>query len=374
MKQAFDVVVVGSGIVGLASALAAVQRGFSVAVVERNARPVGASIRNFGFVTITGQRRGKHWQRAMRSRDIWADIAPQAGIEILHSGLYLPAQRDEAYAVGDAFLQTEMGERCRWLNSDEIARRLPYLTDVKGVLYSPHELRVESNVAIDRLANWLEHEKNVTFFRQTNVTAIDAPTVETSRGSLKAQYIVVCPGNDFTSLYPEVIAEANLQQCTLQMLRILPKQSILLPGAVMSDLSFSRYEGFANLSEGKVLGKLLNNEQAEHRQWGIHLIVVQSADGSLVVGDSHIYDDVEQPFKHERIDELILEEFHTLFPTVKFDITSRWLGVYASGSEVVFSATPARNVVVGMVSGGTGASTGFAFGEELIESVLEHNS
>ena len=75
-EKHYDLVVVGAGVVGLATAYAARQRGLRVAVLERNAQCVGASVRNFGFVTVTGQRRGEHWRRAMRTRDIWQQVAP----------------------------------------------------------------------------------------------------------------------------------------------------------------------------------------------------------------------------------------------------------------------------------------------------------
>ncbi len=94
-----DVIVVGAGIVGLACALVAVEQGLSVVVVERETVCTGASIRNFGFVTVTGQGSGATWRRARRSRDIWAHIAPQAGIAVEHTGLYVLAQRAEATAV-----------------------------------------------------------------------------------------------------------------------------------------------------------------------------------------------------------------------------------------------------------------------------------
>jgi hypothetical protein len=44
-------------------------------VVDRDAQANGASIRNFGFVTVTGQQAGRCWRRAKRSVDVWLEIA-----------------------------------------------------------------------------------------------------------------------------------------------------------------------------------------------------------------------------------------------------------------------------------------------------------
>ena len=66
--EKFDLAVVGAGIIGLSCALAAVRRGLSVVVIERSPRALGASIRNFGFVTVTGQDAIGIWHRARRSR------------------------------------------------------------------------------------------------------------------------------------------------------------------------------------------------------------------------------------------------------------------------------------------------------------------
>ncbi len=94
--QKFDLAVVGAGILDLAHALAAVRRGKRVVVVDRDARANGASIRNFGFITVTGQERGITWRRAMRSRDVWAEVAPQAGIRIEQEGFLLIGRWSEA--------------------------------------------------------------------------------------------------------------------------------------------------------------------------------------------------------------------------------------------------------------------------------------
>jgi len=69
----FDVLVVGRGIVGLAHAWAAARLGLRAAVLDRETHAVGASVRNFGFVTVTGQQAGITWRRARRARDLWAE-------------------------------------------------------------------------------------------------------------------------------------------------------------------------------------------------------------------------------------------------------------------------------------------------------------
>src|SRR5688572_32705806 len=106
----YDLAIVGAGIVGLAHALAAARRGKKVVVIDRDAQANGASIRNFGFVTVTGQGAGDCWEMARAARDIWAEIAPLAGIDILQRGLVMAARFPESEAVIDAFLATEMGE------------------------------------------------------------------------------------------------------------------------------------------------------------------------------------------------------------------------------------------------------------------------
>lgn len=367
----YDVVVVGGGIVGLASAYAAVKKGLKVALVEREAQNKDASIRNFGFVTVSGQRSGEHWQRAMHSRNIWADIAPKAGIKVEHTGLHMLVQRPEAMSVADAFLKTEMGESCRLLSQSEIQEQTPYLKTGLGVLYSPHELRVESNTAIGKLADWLAQVHGVDFYNKTTVQVVDLPTVHTSRGALHTAHCVICPGADLQGLYPDTLAQSDAKLCTLNMMRVMPRQAFKLNAAVMSDLSFARYDGFAQLPEARALISLLDDTQAAERKAGVHLIVVQSADGSLIIGDSHDYCDKELPFRDTYQDNLIINEFKKVMDIGEVDITQHWLGVYPSADNVVFKASPESGVAIGTITSGTGASTGFAFGEELINLVLE---
>jgi FAD dependent oxidoreductase TIGR03364 len=370
----FDVAVVGAGIVGLAHALAAARRGKRVIVIDRDAHANGASIRNFGFITVTGQQAGACWQRAMRSRDIWADVAPKAGIAIEHEGLCVVARRPEAKHVLEAFLETEMGRACRMLTAHQAATHVPSLRDgaAEAVLWSPHDLRVESRAAIPKLAHWLEEACGVTFLRGALVKDVSPPEIETTRGPVHAEAVIVCPGTDFLTLFPERIAAYGVTTCKLHMLRVDPASAApALNSAVMSDLGLVRYLGYADLPEAAALKQRLQAEQASALEHGVHLIAVRSQDGSLVVGDSHHYGDAADPFAPAFVDDIIMDEFDAVLDLKARRILERWVGYYASAPDrLMFCDAPRDDVRIVVVTSGTGASTSFGIAEEVIGEML----
>ena len=370
----YDLAVIGAGIVGLAHALAAARRGKSVIVFDRDAQANGASIRNFGFVTVTGQEAGTCWSRAARSRDVWAEIAPKAGIDVLHQGLAMVARRPEAVAVLEAFRATEMGLACRLLTPAEAKEHVPPLRTegILAALWSPHELRVESRTAIPRLAAYLEAEMNVAFRRQTHVRAVSPPRIETSSGTFEASAAVICPGDDFLGLAADRIASYGLTKCLLHMLRVAPASNTRLGAAVMSDLGLVRYLGYSALPEAAALRARLEAEQADALANGVHLIAVQSGDGTLIVGDSHHYADTPPPFAPVAVDEIILAEMDAVLDLPGRTVTEHWTGVYASASDrLMLTDRVSDTVRLVMITSGTGASTAFAIGEETIADLFE---
>ncbi len=372
MAERFDLAVVGAGILGLATALAGARRGLRVVVIDRDAQANGASVRNFGFITVSGQESGVMWARARRSRDVWSEVAQAAGIPVLQNGLWVTARRPEAVAVMEAFMATDMAEGCSLLTPDEARRRCPQLVapDLAAVLISALELRVESRLAIPRLAAWLSDAHGVRFLRNTTVQAIEVPVLHTSSGRVLAEHIAVCPGDDFNGLYAERLRRLALTRCKLQMLR-LADPGFKMPAALMSDLGLARYAGYAALGAAGALKARLVREQPDHLEHGVHLIVVQSADGSLVVGDSHHYAPTPDPFGREDVDALILDEFRAALGISPPRVLERWIGTYASAPDkAAFIDAPEAAVRLAMVTSGAGASTGFAMGEELVASLL----
>jgi FAD dependent oxidoreductase TIGR03364 len=373
MANSYDLAIVGGGICGLATALAASKRGKRVIVIDRDAQSNGASVRNFGFVTVTGQKAGETWERARRSAEVWREIAPKAGIPVLHEGLLVTAQRPEAVAVLEEFTATEMGRECRLLTAQEAAAKAPVLAAdrLAAAMWSPHEARVEPRQALPRIAQYLQAECGVDFRWSTAVIGVSDGGVETTAGTVEAEAVVVCPGPDLATLFPERLAAYDLRLCKLQMLRVAPQPpEWKLPGAVMSDLSLVRYEGYTGLAASKALRARLDREQPQWLAHGIHLIVVQGADGSLVVGDSHHYAATPDPFAPAAVEDLILEEAGRVLALKNSKVIERWTGVYPSAADrTAFIDSPSEGVRILVVSSGTGMSTAFALGEETVASL-----
>ena len=363
----YDLAVIGAGIVGLAHARAAALRGLKVVVIERDHRAVGSSIRNFGFVTVTGQEAGQPWFDALASKEIWEDVARQAGIDILQRGLYVLASRPEAVSVLEEFKSGAMGEGCRMLSrADLLALAAFSKGQAVAALFSPHELRVEAREAIPKIAAWLQKHHRVDLMFDTLALGIDAGVITTSRGKLTAERVVVCANNERQLLYADLLSGIHMQPCKLHMLR-LAAPGWLLPGAVMSDFGLTRYLGYDTCASLSGLRERLEREYPETFRHGIHVIAVQSADGSIVLGDSHHYDDTPDPFAPDRVDAIILEHAQEILDIANPVIEERWLGIYPSGPQhsVVLEVEPKVRVVV--VTSGTGMSTAFGLAERVIE-------
>jgi len=366
MTERFDCAIVGAGIVGLAHALVATRAGLRTIVVEREDRAIGASIRNFGFVTVSGQEAGDCWRRARRSRDVWAELAPRAGITVHQRGLCFAARRPEALAVLAEFAAGPMGEGCRLLSRSEADVTGALHADLLGVLHSPHELRVESRDAIPRLTAWLATERNLVFRWNTPVCAVESGRLHVMGGTIAADRIIVCPGPDLRSLFGDIFARRQTTLCKLHMLRIAAP-AWRLPGAVMSDLGLIRYLGYAGCPSLPGLAERLHREQSSEIADGIHLIVVQGADGSLVVGDSHHYGPSPDPFQPRAVDDLILKELSAVLNLPDPEVVERWIGVYPSGPETAFFESPMKGVMLVSVTSGTGASTAFGLAEDVFD-------
>jgi D-hydroxyproline dehydrogenase subunit beta len=145
-----------------------------------------------------------------------------------------------------------------------------------------------------------------------------------------------------------------------------------LPSALMSDLSLTRYRGYAALPEARALEARLRAEQPGHYDNGVHLIVVQGADNGLVVGDSHHYDHLPGPFAPAEAEHAILDEYRRSLGREAPPVLERWTGIYAAADDRTYLIDiPQENVRLVIVTSGTGASTGFGIAERVINDLFD---
>lgn len=69
-----------------------------------------------------------------------------------------------------------------------------------------------------------------------------------------------------------------------------------------------------------------------------------------------------------------MEEFDRVLDAPGRAVAERWTGSYPSADDVVLVDAPAPNLRVAMVTGGTGASTAFALGEEVVGELFGRGS
>lgn len=174
-------IVIGAGIVGLATARALAVKGYKVTVIERNTKAVGASIRNFGMVWPVGQPTGKLYERAMRSRAIWKAIADASDIWYDECGsMHLAYHEDEWTALNelqDAFKNA--GRSSTLVTPEAIQSKYQYINNnnLIGGLYSPAEMIVNPRKAIPAVALFLAEKYRVEFVWEVAISSIQGNKV-----------------------------------------------------------------------------------------------------------------------------------------------------------------------------------------------------
>ena len=365
-------IVIGAGIVGLATARALAIRGYQVTVFERNERAVGASIRNFGMVWPIGQPTGPLFDRAMLSRSIWKQICTEAGIWHEETGSLHIAYHDDELRVMTEYAAANAADRdCRLLSAEEALQKSPGVNPegLKGALWSGTEMIVEARAAIQQIADYLIGNFEVEFHWNTAISQVNHPEVRSGDRSWQADEIFVCSGAEFETLYPELFSNAGITKCKLQMLRLAAQPDGWRIGpSLCGGLSMIHYPGFQSAPSLAALHSRYEEQYAEHLKWGIHVMVSQNHLAELTVGDSHEYGLVHDPFDKDFINQMILDYLKTFTSLKDNHVIQTWNGIYPKmrngQTELVLEAEPGVTIINGM--GGNGMTLSFGLCEQII--------
>jgi D-hydroxyproline dehydrogenase subunit beta len=371
-----DVAIVGAGVVGLAHAYFAAKRRRSVVVFERTPRAQGASVRNFGMIWPIGQKAGVVHQTATRSRQIWKEILDAAALPYRPTGsLHVVYHQDEA-DVAREFTERApaLGYTCTWLSPAEVLKKSQSVNPkgLLGGIWSPTELTVDPRLILASLPAFLTEKFGVEFRFGTAVRSIELPRIEAGSETWQAAQAIVCGGDDFETLYPELLASSGIDRCKLQMMRTAPQPHRWQLGpSLAAGLTLRFYPAFeictATLPTYK---ERVARELADYDRFAIHTLVSQTADGALTLGDSHEYGLAVDIFNKTEIDELVMRNVREFIVAPDLAIAQRWYGVYAKHPEkpwVAIDAAPGVRIVTAV--GGSGMTLSFGLAEQMVREM-----
>ncbi len=374
MTRTSDLLIVGAGVVGLAHAVEAVERGLTVTVLDRDERAVGASVRNFGHGCLTAQT-GDTLAYAARGRGTWLRLGAAAGFGVAECGTVVVARSAEERAALDELAGTR-GDDVTLLDPAQVAERVPVARDgLHGGAFLPRDVRVEQRRAAGAIAAWLGGRPGAAVHFGCPVHGVetgsaDGPVVvRTGRGEFRASRVVLCVGHDLDRLVPGVADDACLQRCVLQMLQVRPRTPITVGPAVLTGSSMLRYPALSGTAGAAALRERWRTERPELLDAGVNHMLTQLPGGDLVVGDTHHYDRTPEPWTDETLDDLLLAETRALLGT-GVDVVRRWRGVYADapGEFLIRPVAPATTAVT--VTSGIGMTTAFGLAPAVLDRVL----
>lgn len=370
-----SIAIIGSGIIGLAHAFIAHQRGHTVTIIERDSRPTGASVQNFGHLCFTAQADAL-LPLTLSSRDGWIRAADSTGLPLVHSGT-VAAARTEAELILLKNLHARRNDSSELLSAQDVRSNLGGLgnSDILGGLFLPLDLRANPRQAASFLAESLVSQ-GVEILHNTAAHHIEqfgeGLAVKTSTGSIRADRVIVATGHHMGQLFPELATEAGMQQCRLAMARVripgFASTSTALP-ALLTATSMTRYGAFTETVGAEDVARQVQNSTPELANIVANVMCTQLPDGSFIVGDSHHYDTTSSPFVDERVIDLLLTEFQYVLGVDHVDVIERWQGVYASSTkQQVYRCTPMSGVDVVTVTSGLGMTLSFGLARQTFEN------
>lgn len=369
-----DVLIVGGGIVGLAHAYHARRAGLSVTVVEKHDTQYGASVRNFGNFWPIGQRSDNgDLDKALYGRAVYQELSEAAGFWFDPCGSWHLADTPEERAVFEEFVEKgpDAGYEVSLLGADDLAAH-DHLIDTRTVrwaLHSATEGRLNPRAAVPAIASWLAEAMGVRFHYDTEVQAVEPGRVETNRGPLRAERIVLCTGFEAWQFYRDHLEAENIQPCKLQMLRTRPLPDVDLHTSVATGLSCRHYKSFALCTDTlDALRRHVAETAPDLDEWGIHLLVTQNDARELVIGDSHEYGH-PSPFDHEFLFDRFIELTKHYLKLNVLPIGERWAGIYLKHHDkTAMRVEPEAGVEIVNGLGGNGMTLSFGLARETVEN------
>lgn len=370
-----DLIVIGGGILGTFHAYHALEMGLTVRLFEKNKQPRGATVRNFGQVVPSGM--NAEWQQLGRkSLAIYKQLQAQFDLTMRPNGSYYIASDEEEMTLLEELrhINRQNDYASELLTQKQCLQRLEGLKEdyCRGALFFPEEVTVESREMILRVLGFLSKEKGLLYQASTPILQVQqanghCEVLDNWGRVYTAEQVIICSGDEFRLLFPDVFANSDLELTKLQMMQTVRQPSMRVNGNILTGLSIRRYESFQECPSYQDIKKR-EDKDAYWKKWGIHILFKQSPDGSFIIGDSHEYADAAHADDlgfdiHPEINDYMLTAAKEIFQLEDWTLEREWFGVYSQcKTQDLFSQTIDENIhiVTGIGGKGMTASAGLA--------------
>ncbi|HEY5010204.1 MAG TPA: FAD-dependent oxidoreductase [Acidimicrobiales bacterium] len=362
------VVVVGGGVFGTMHALFALARGATVVHLERDLVPSGATVRNFGLVWVSGRAPGRELQLALRSRELWEDIAEDVpGVGFRANGSITLIENEKELEVAErAMVRGDAKEReFELLTRDEILERNPALRgEFNSGIYCGRDAAVESRAALGALRTYMENSRRYEFLPGHELAGVADHVAIDHRGvHYGGDQVVLCLGATLSGFGAELFENDPLRKVRLYMAETEPLGDTLTTSVANGD-SFRYYPGFAEFAND-----ILDAQPSPAADFAIQLLCQQRLHGGLTIGDTH---EPEVPGLFETLDrpmDIIERAARLVIGPAMPRIERRWSGVYhqlvdPTPNEIYFRKQVANGVSAVTGAGGRGMTLAPAIAEE----------
>lgn len=278
-----DVVVIGGGVIGCATAYYLAGRGQRVVLVEAHELASGASRACDGFIILQSKQPGLHLELALESRREYERLRRDYGdaLELRTDGGYIVVETPAQWEVMEELVSRQLsgGLKVELLGRDQALRSQPALSrHVTGATYCALDAQVNpmqvcftlARAAVDRGATVQEHTR-VTGFQ---VAGGALRAVLTDRGPIATGAAVVAAGVETPTLLGPLGVEAPIRPRRGQIV-VSERVPRLLAGVMLC----------ARYLTAKYRPELLPDDGAPERL-GVGLALEQTEAGNILISST----------------------------------------------------------------------------------------
>jgi len=370
------ILIIGGGVIGTMHAWQALERGHEVVQLERDLTPRSASVRNFGLVWVSGRASGAELDEAIRARELWGKLAQDNKVlRFRANGSLTIARTDAELDVMQESVRKADSESRGWRLLDAAETRLlnPALRGkYLGSLWCPLDAAVEPSTVLAEVRAYLASKPSYEVNFGVDVTEVIEATekvVAVSRAgkTYEADLAIVCPGADHSTLFGDQLAAAPLRRVRLQMMNTAPLDEDLTTSIADGD-SLRYYPAY----DVPALKKL----PAQHpkaQEHAMQLLLVQRADGTLTIGDTHEYDEPFEFKLREDVYQYLADVASDILGRRVPDIVNRWDGIYSQRTDgaICDRQMISSRIITVTGPGGRGNSLSPAIAETTFKTLID---